>query len=83
MNELEQIKAQLNDINTKRIQLQTLSEQAKIKCSELEQKYNVSSPEEFKTLVDKAQASYNTSILEAKQYIQDANMTLSSYSGII
>lgn len=83
MNELEQIKQQLSEINNKRVRIQTLSDQAKQQCEVIEKKYNVSSPEELKLLVDKAQAEYEKTVLEAKQYIQETNTVLNSYNGII
>ena len=41
MNELEMIKSQLQDINNKRVKYETLIEQAKKQCQEIEQKYNI------------------------------------------
>ncbi len=83
MNELEQIKSQLTQINNTRIKLQTLSEQAKAKCAEIEQKYNVSNLEEMQALVNQAQVEYQQQVLEAQQYINSANEVLKNYSGVI
>lgn len=83
MNELEQIKTQLNDINNKRVKYQTLKEQALSKIEEINKKYNIKSIDELKVLVDKAHADYQKSIEEAKIYIEETNKIFSSYQGII
>jgi len=83
MNELEQIKSQLNDINNKRVRCQTLIEQARKECEEILVKYNVSSIEELKSLVDKTNNEYQQQLSSAKQYIEDTNKVLSQYQGII
>ena len=83
MNELEQIKSQLNDINNKRIRYQTLKEQAIAQCKAIEDKYGIKSLDELKVLVDKAQADYDNSIKAAQDYIDQANRVFSEYQGII
>lgn len=83
MNELEIIKSQLNDINNKRVKLQTLVEQAQKQCSEIEEKYGVKSPDELLALMTKAEEAYKRSLNEARQYIQDTNKVLDGYVGII
>ena len=83
MNELELINSQLNDINNKCIKYQTLIEQAKKQCQEIEQKYNVSSLDELKTLVDKADSDYQQEIQNAQQYITQANEILTTYNGVV
>jgi F0F1-type ATP synthase membrane subunit b/b' len=83
MNELELINSQLNDINNKCIKYQTLIEQAKKQCEEIEQKYNVSSLDELKTLVDKADSDYQQEIQNAQQYITQANEILATYNGVV
>lgn len=83
MNELELIKSQLNDINTKRVKYQTLKEQAQKQITEIFTKYNVNSLEELKTLKDNAQLSYEKSLRDAKSYIEETNKILSQYQGII
>lgn len=83
MNELEQIKAQLNDINNKRIRYQTLKEQAIVQCKAIEEKYGIKSLSELKSLLDKAQAEYDKSIEDAKKYIEDTNKIFSEYQGVL
>ena len=83
MNELEIIKSQLNDINNKRVKLQTLVEQAQKQCSEIEEKYGVKSPDELLELMTKAEEAYKRSLNEARQYIQATNKVLDGYVGII
>ena len=83
MNNFQQIQAQLNEINTKRVRIQTLVEQAQKQCSEIEAKYNVKSAEELKALVDKAQLDYEQSLKEAQTYIEETNKVLSTYQGIL
>ena len=83
MNNLELLKSQLNDINTKRVRIQTLVEQAQKQCEEIEKKYNVSSLEELKVLVDKAELEYQNQVQEAQKYIQETNKVLSTYQGIL
>lgn len=83
MNNLELLKSQLNDINTKRVRIQTLVEQAQKQCEEIEKKYNVSSLEELKVLVDKAELEYQNQVQEAQKYIQETNQVLSTYQGIL
>ena len=83
MNNLELLKSQLNDINTKRVRIQTLVEQAQKQCEEIEKKYNVSSLEELKILVDKAELEYQNQVQEAQKYIQETNQVLSTYQGIL
>lgn len=83
MNELELLKSQLNEINTKRVKVQTLIEQAQRQCEEIEKKYNVSSLEELKVLMDKAQTEYQQEVQKAQEYIEETNKVLSTYQGIL
>ena len=83
MNELETIKAQLNDINNSRVRVQTLIDQAKKQCEEIQQKYGVNSIEELKELVEKAQSDYVNQLGLAKQYIEDTKQALSKFNGIM
>lgn len=83
MNELELIKSQLTDINTKRVRIQTLVEQAVKQCNEIQQKYNITSLEELKQLVDKAELDRQAEMQAAKQYIEQTNQILSTYTGIL
>lgn len=83
MNELELIKSQLNDINNKRVKYQTLKEQAQKQVEEIQKKYNVTTPEELKSLVDKAQLDYEQSMQNAKTYIDETNKIFATYQGVI
>ena len=83
MNELEMIKSQLQDINNKRVKYETLIEQAKKQCQEIEQKYNIKSEEELKILLDNAQIEYEKELQNANQYIEDTNKQLSNYQGLL
>lgn len=83
MNELEQIKSQLNEINNKRVRYQTLKEQALAQCKAIEEKYGIKSLAELQALKDKAQTAYNTAVQEAQKYIQDTNRVLSEYGGVL
>jgi len=83
MNELEQIKSQLNEINNKRVRYQTLKEQALAQCKAIEEKYGIKSLAELQALKDKAQTAYDTAVQEAQKYIQDTNRVLSEYGGVL
>ena len=83
MNQLEIIQSQLNDINNKRVRVQTLMEQAKKQCEKKKKKYNVTSLEELQALMNKAQEDYDKQIQEAQEYIQNANQVFSTYQGIL
>jgi len=83
MNELEQIKSQLNEIDNKRVRYQTLKEQALAQCKAIEEKYGIKSLAELQALKDKAQTAYDTAVQEAQKYIQDTNRVLSEYGGVL
>lgn len=83
MNNLASLQAQINDINNKRIKLQTLKDQAVKQCEVIEQKYGVKSLEELEELMNKAQTEYNEHLLLAQDYITKTNQQLSQYTGII
>jgi len=83
MNELEQIKSQLNEINNKRVRYQTLKEQALAQCKAIEEKYGIKSLAELQALKDKAQTAYDTAVQEAQKYIQDTNRVISEYGGVL
>ena len=82
-NNLDSLKQQLNEINTKRVRVQTLIEQAKKQCELIEQKYNVSTAEELKSLVDTTQAKYEEEVALARKYIEDTNAILSKFNGLM
>ena len=72
MNQLEIIQSQLNDINNKRVRVQTLMEQAKKQCEEIEKKYNVTSLEELQALMNKSKFGVLYSSLPSKAFCQFA-----------
>lgn len=83
MNELELIKSQLNDINNKRVKYQTLKEQAQKQVEEIQKKYNITSIEELKSLMEQAQIVYEQSMQNAKTYIDETNKIFATYQGVI
>lgn len=83
MNELEQIKSQLNEINNKRVRYQTLKEQAIKQCQEIEQKYNITSIEQLGELVQQAQLAYEESVQQAQKYIEETNRVFAGYQGVL
>lgn len=80
---LDSLKQQLNEINTKRVRVQTLIEQAKKQCRLIEQKYNVTSAEELKSLAEFTQAKYEEEVALARKYIEDTNAILSKFNGLM
>ena len=83
MSEFEELQQQITQLNNKKIQIQTLADQAHKKCQEIETKYNVSSPVELEALVQKAKQEYEKQVQEAKNYIEETTQIISQYSGII
>ena len=83
MSSLQQIQSQLNDINMKRVKLQTLIEQAQKQCEVIEQKYGIKSPEELQELMDKTQKEYEEQLKQAEEYITKTNEQLAQYNGVI
>ena len=83
MNEYETIKKQLEDINNKRVRLQTLKEQAQQECQRIEKKYNVTSSEQLSNLYNEKQNEYNKLLEEVNSYITETQTVLSQYQGII
>ena len=82
-SELDKLKTELQEMVNKQIRLETIIEQAKQQCSEIEQKYNISSEEELKVLLDKAEAEYEDSLAEAISYLADAKLALAPYEGMV
>lgn len=83
MNELEQINAQLTEINNKRVRYQTLKDQAIKQCEEIKQKYGITSIEMLEEKVKQAQVAYEQSVNQAKTYIEETNRVFSGYQGIL
>ena len=83
MNNLEIINNKLKYINEERIRIQTVIDQSAKQCQEIEEKYNIHSIEEFKDLVDKAEADFQKQVQEAEEYIKQSNEILQSYEGLL
>lgn len=83
MNELEIIKSQLTDINNKRIRYQTLIDQAKKQCAEIEQKYNISNEQQLQKLLEQEEQKYQYQLQEAQKYIEEANNLLKLYESTL
>lgn len=83
MNELEIIKSQLTDINNKRIRYQTLIDQAKKQCAEIEQKYNISNEQQLQELLEQEEQKYQYQLQEAQKYIEEANNLLKLYESTL
>lgn len=83
MNELEKLKNELQEINNKQIRLQTIIDQAKDQCKEIEQKYNVSSEAELKQLLDKAEQEYLDKVTNATLYLNEAKKALAPFEELL
>ena len=83
MEELHKLKLEIQEVTNKQIRLETLVEQAKQQCKEIEQKYNIKNEEELKTLLDKAEDEYNMSIADACNYLTEAKLALAPYEGMV
>jgi predicted nuclease with TOPRIM domain len=83
MNDLEALKKEIQELNTKRIRLETLVEQAKQKCEEIESKYNISNEQELKELLDKAEEKYKEDLEKAVIYVMDVKNAMQPYESIL
>ena len=83
MNELDNLKQELQEVTNKQIRLETIIEQAKQQCSEIEQKYNIKSEEELKAILEKAETDYENSLANACKYLADAKLALAPYEGMV
>ena len=83
MDDLIKLKSELQEITNKQIRLETVIEQAKQQCREIEEKYHIKSEEELKKLLDKAEADYNNSLIEACNYLTEAKLALAPYEGMV
>ena len=83
MNELELLRKELQEITNKQIRLDTIVQQAKTQCEEIEKKYNITNEEELKNLVDKAEQEYQEALNKAGLYLADAKQALQPYEGMI
>ena len=83
MNELEELKKELQEVNNKQIRLQTIVEQAKQQCAEIEKKYNINNEAELKALLDNAEETYKQNLEKATIYLLDAKQALQPYEGLL
>ena len=83
MEELNKLKLEIQEVTNRQIRLETIIEQAKQQCKEIEQKYNIKNEEELKTLLDKAEDEYNMSIADACNYLTEAKLALAPYEGMV
>lgn len=82
-NILDDLKTRLQEVNNKKIRLETIIEQARQQCSEIESKYNIHNAEELKQLLDNTQKEYDEKISEATMYLIDAEQALKPYEDLI
>ena len=83
MEELNALKEALQEINNKRIKLETIVEQAKQQCEQIESKYNIKNEQELKSLLEKAESNYQEKVTEAVKYLADVKQALIPYEGLI
>ncbi len=83
MNDLEALKKEIQELNNKRIRLETLVEQAKQKCGEIESKYNISNEQELKQLLDAAEEKYKKDLEKAVLYVMDLKNAMQPYENIL
>ena len=83
MNELEMLRKEIQEITNKQIRLETIKEQAIQKCKEIELKYNISSEQELKALLDKAEQQYKDNMQKATIYLVDAKQALAPFEGVL
>lgn len=83
MNELEMLNKEFQQISSKQIKLETIIEQAVEQCKEIEQKYNISSEEELKNLLNKSQQEYMNQVEKVTIYLADAKQALMPYEGLL
>lgn len=83
MNNLDVLKNQLNDINNKRVRIQTLKEQAQKRCDEILKKYNVTSLKELTQRKEQIDKEYQEELTKAQEYVAQANEYFSKYQGLI
>lgn len=83
MNNLDVLKNQLNDINNKRVRIQTLKEHAQKRCDEILKKYNVISLKELTQRKEQIDKEYQEELTKAQEYVAQANEYFSKYQGLI
>lgn len=82
-SELESLKKELQEATNQHIRLQTLVEQAKQQCEEIETKYNIKNEAELKSLLDKAEEEYKNKIEEATLYLADVRLAMQPFEGLL
>lgn len=83
MEELNKLKQELQEVTNKQVRLETIVQQAKNHCTEIETKYGITSEEELKQLLDKAEADYNNCLANAVNYLTEAKIALAPYEGLL
>ena len=82
-NDIEVLRQRIQEVNNKIIKLQTISDQAKSRCVEIETKYNIKNEQELQQLVDKVEADYQNKVSEALNYLSDAESALLPYEALL
>lgn len=83
MNELETLRHEYQELNNKRIKLQTIVEQATQACAEIEEKYNIKNEKELQELLSKKQAEYESAVTTATEKVVELQQALLPYEGVI
>ena len=82
-NDIEVLRQRIQEVNNKIIKLQTISDQAKSRCTEIELKYNIKNEEELEQLVQRAEQDYQDKVTEALNYLSDAESALLPYEALL
>ena len=82
-NDIEVLRQKIQEVNNKIIKLQTISDQAKSRCVEIEMKYNIKNEQELQQLVAKAEEDYQNKVTEALNYLSDAESALLPYEALL
>lgn len=83
VEDLNKLKEELEHINNKRIKLETLVDQAKKQCKEIEEKYHITNEHELKVLVDNAEAAYLQKLTEAANYLEEVKQAFIPYENLL
>lgn len=82
-SDIEVLRQRIQEVNNKIIKLQTISDQAKSRCVEIEMKYNIKNEQELQQLVSQAEADYQNKVNEALNYLSDAESALLPYEALL
>lgn len=82
-SDIEVLRQRIQEVNNKIIKLQTISDQAKSRCVEIELKYNIKNEQELQQLVDQAETDYQNKVTEALTYLSDAENALLPYEALL